>query len=157
MTSQTGKTTMSGWRRTALSGMASATLAAGLVFGVGSAPARADVLDDLAQEFSLGAGAGQVANLLKTSLKLRSMGIRPSKANYEEIQTALNYRPNQTRLIAALQDTVAYQAKTQAQMAAMQQQQGSSSSVVMGANQAPSSNGGIGIGGGPEINVPIAP
>jgi hypothetical protein len=112
-------------------------LALGLLIGVGPAPAQADVLDDLAQEYSMGAGAGQVANLLKATLKLRAQGYRPSNANLQEITEALDYRPNQKPLIEALTDTLAYQTKIKAQSQMISGSQ-NANSAVMGAGQMPS-------------------
>jgi hypothetical protein len=120
-----------------LSAIGSAILALGLLLGVAPAPAQADVLDDLAQEFSVGSGAGQVANLLKATLKLRAQGYRPSKANLQEITEALDYRPNQKPLIDALTDTLAYQTRIKAQSQMIQGGQ-NANSAVMGAGQMPS-------------------
>ena len=108
----------------------------GLALGAGPAPARADVLDDLAQEFSMGSGAGQVANLLKATLKLRAQGYRPSRANLDEITKALSYRPNQKPLIEALGDTLSYQQKIRAQSSILTAGQ-NANSAVMGAGQMP--------------------
>ena len=102
MTTQATRNTVTGWRRKFAGGLISAALAAGLGAGAGPAPARADVLDDLAQEFSVGSGAGQVANLLKGDPQAAGAGYRPSRANLDEITKALSYRPNQKPLIEAL-------------------------------------------------------
>ncbi len=102
------------------------------------ATAGGDVLDQLAQEYAIGSGGGQLSNLLKTSIKLRSMGFKPSKQYLDEIQTAMNYRPNQNPLIGALKDTIAYQQKIKAQMDILQQAQSkNANSAVMGAGQMP--------------------
>ena len=99
---------------------------------------QGDVLDQLAQDYAIGAGGGQLSNLLKTSLKLRSMGFKPTKQYYDEIQTAMQYRPNQNPLISALKDTIAYQQKIRAQMDILQQSQAkNANSAVMGAGQMP--------------------
>lgn len=119
---------------TATSGAASGTAASGT-----GAAASGDVLDQLAEQYAVGSGGGQLSNLLKMSLKLRAMGFKPSKANMAEIADAMAYRPNQIPLIGALKDTVAYQQKIRAQMEILQQyqkQQGANS-AVMGAGQMP--------------------
>ena len=153
MTSQTGKNRF-GWRRAVTSAVASSALAVGLMMGVGSATAHADVLDDIATDYYSGAGGGQVSNWIKESLHLRSMGFRPSKGNYQALQDALHYRPNEMPLIDALKETVAYQRKIQAQS------QQPSNPVVVGINQPdpnnPSAIGGFGVSGGPTVNQPIA-
>lgn len=136
MTTQATRNTVTGWRRKFAGGLISAALAAGLALGAGPAPARADVLDDLAQEFSVGSGAGQVANLLKATLKLRAQGYRPSRANLDEITKALSYRPNQKPLIEALGDTLSYQQKIRAQSSILTAGQ-NANSAVMGAGQMP--------------------
>ena len=98
-----------------------------------------DVLDQLAEEYAVGAGGGQLSNLLRMSLKLRAMGFKPSRPYLEEISTAMKYRPNQGPLISALKNTIAYQQKIRAQTQVLQQaqsQQGANS-AVMGAGQMP--------------------
>lgn len=154
MTSQSKKT-VSRWRRTA-AGVAGAGLAASLAMAIGTATAHADVLDDLAQQYSLGAGAGQVANLLNTSLKLRAQGFKPTQPYYDQITASLQYKPNQVPLINALKETIAFQQKEQSQA-----QPASSGGYTIGINQYDPSNpgvlggfgvqgpnGGIGIGNG---------
>ena len=114
-----------------------------------------DVLDLLAQEYAVGAGGGQLSNLLKMSLKLRAMGFKPSKPYLEEISAAMKYRPNQGPLISALKDAIAYQQKIRAQTQVLQQaqsQQGANS-AVMGAGQMP---GDSNPGGAPSPGVPAA-
>jgi membrane carboxypeptidase/penicillin-binding protein PbpC len=96
-------------------------LAVSLSLGFGTATANADVLDDLAQEYSLGAGAGKVSNLLKQALLLRSQGFIPKPADYEAIAAAVNRRPNQMALIEALSATVANQRSQQEKMAPQSQ------------------------------------
>ncbi len=123
-------------RKAVFSGLISAFLAVGLLFGAAAPRAHADVLDDLAQEYSIGAGAGQLANLLKASLQLRQQGFRPSKASYQAITNALDYRPNQKPLIEALSNAVSYQQKIKAQTAMISQGQ-NANSAVMGAGQMP--------------------
>ena len=132
---------MTSTRRTRglLRGITGAVVAIGLVFGP-AATASADVLDDLAEEYAVGSGGGQLSNLLKMSLKLRAMGFKPSKSNLAEIAEAMDYRPNQNPLISALKDTIAYQQKIKAQMEILQQYQQSQNgagNAVMGAGQMP--------------------
>ena len=116
----------------------------------GTTAAAGDVLDQLADEYTVGSGGGQLANLLKTCLQLRAMGFRPSKANLQEITAAMAYRPNQLPLIAALKDTIAYQGKVKAQMEILQQyQQNQANSAVMGAGQMPADSNPAALPGAP--------
>ena len=147
------------WLRGVRNGVAGLTIAVGLVLG-SAAPAHADVLDDLAQEYAVGSGGGQLSNLLKVSLKLRSMGFKPSKANLDELQQAMNYRPNQNPLINALKDTIAYQQKIKAQMEILQQYQQSQNgagNAVMGAGQMPADSNPAQIPGAPQSGAPAMP
>ena len=64
-------------------------------------------------DYDLGAGGGKLSNLIHDVLKLRAQGFRPSNANRAAIEQALEYRPNQTPLIEALEETLAYQRKQQ--------------------------------------------
>lgn len=101
---------------------------------------KGDALDQLAEEYAVGAGGGQLSNLLKTALKLRAMGYKPSKQYLDEIQKAMTYRPNQLPLIGALKDTIAYQQKLKAQMDVLtkaQSAQNGANSAVMGAAPMP--------------------
>jgi hypothetical protein len=68
----------------------------------------------IAQDYDTGAGGGQISQLIHSVLKLRAQGFKPSKGNTDAITKALDYRPNQTPLIEALKDTLAYQHKMQA-------------------------------------------
>ncbi|HEV7422202.1 MAG TPA: hypothetical protein VGO30_20505 [Mycobacterium sp.] len=158
MTSQTGRNT--GWRRAATGAVASGALAAGLMIGLGSGTASADVLDDIALQYDTGAGGGQVSQLVHTALKMRALGFVPSKGNMEDLQAALDKRPNQVPLVNALQDTVAFQKRNQARG---QQQQ---APMTIGINQYDPNNpgalGGFGVnpgGGAPGggINIPLGP
>ena len=126
------------WRRGVLNGIAGVAVAVGMVFG-STGIAQADVLDELADQYAIGSGGGQLSNLLKVSLKLRAMGYKPSKAYLDELTTAMSYRPNQNPLIEALKDTIAYQAKVKAQTEMLQQSQSqqNANSAVMGAGQMP--------------------
>jgi hypothetical protein len=86
----------------------------GLLMGVGSATANADVLDDIGAKYMEGAGGGQISNFAKEALTLRALGFKPSKGNLEALQAGWDYLPNQSRIVDALKDTVAYQRKLQA-------------------------------------------
>jgi len=142
----TGTHDRRGWRRGVLNGIAGVAVAVGMVFG-STAVAQADVLDDLAEDYAVGTGGGQLSNLLRISLKLRAMGYKPSKVYLDELTAAMEYRPNQNPLINALKDTIAYQAKIKAQTELLQtaQSQQNANSAVMGAGQMPAaSNPGTG-------------
>lgn len=103
-----------------------------------AAAVQGDVLDQLAEEYAVGSGGGQLSNLLRASLKLRAMGFKPSKQYLDEIKVAMAHRPNQLPLIGALKNTIAYQQKIQAQMQILQQAQAKNQNgAVMGAGAAP--------------------
>ena len=115
------------------------------------------MLSFIEQEYNVGAGGGQLSNLIKSVLKLRAQGVKPSKTNIAEIQNALQYRPNQKPLIEALQNTLGYQQKVFAQMQLLQQaQQRQQNNAVMGAGQMPS-DGAPTIGGNQAPAIPPAP
>ena len=141
-------------KNTLTAGVAATAIAFGLMFGFGAGTARADVLDDLAKEFTTAAGGGIVPDLLNKSLQLRQLGYRPTAAELGAIEKALGYRPNQTPLISALQATVAGQMK-QKNMA--ETLSGNNSPFTIGVNQYDPNNpggftagpNGIGVGGGP--------
>lgn len=119
-------------------GVAAGVAASAAAASAAAAVPQGDVLDQLAEEYAVGAGGGQLSNLLKTALKLRSMGFKPSKQYLDEIKQAMSYRPNQLPLIGALKNTIAYQQKIQAQMAILQQAQAKNANgAVMGAGAAP--------------------
>jgi hypothetical protein len=163
MTSQTSS--ISSWRRTVTGAVASGALAAGLLMGASVATAHADVLDDINQEYDTGAGGGQVSNLIHKAIKFRAMGYVPSKGNVTDLEAALAKRPNQTPLIEALQQTVAYQARNQARAQAPAKTPSTFGigQLPPGTQQGPTNpdDGGISIapGGGPAgpgaINVPL--
>ena len=130
MTLQTGNL-----RRAVTAALASSAMAVGLLMGIGSATALADPADPtptqpeispdmsadealaiIARDYDMGAGGGQLSTLIHEALKLRSLGFKASNANREAIAAALEKRPNQTPLIEALKETIAYQRKLQAQM-----------------------------------------
>jgi hypothetical protein len=188
MTLQTGKKRHD-WRRVLIGGVASGAMAASLLtgFGVSTAfaepgksctgeecaktdPAGADTapvmtadeaLAIIARDYDLGSGGGQLSTLIHDVLTLRAQGFKPSNANKEAITKALDYRPNQTPLIEALKETLAYQRKMQAlQENAVAPQQG----VNMGQTPLPPgvppdagnpNNTGIGLMPGTGITQPI--
>jgi hypothetical protein len=155
MTSQTSRNT--GWRRAITGTVASGALAAGLMIGLGSGTASADVLDDIAGQYDTGSGGGQVSQLVHTALKMRAMGFVPSKGNMDDLVAAMDKRPNQVPLVTALQNTVSFQKRNQ--MRGIQQQK----PVTIGINQfdptSPIGAPGLGIGGpsGGGINIPLGP
>lgn len=122
----------------AAGGAATTTAATGATTG--------DVLDQLADEYATGAGGGQLSNLLKVSLKLRSMGYKPSKQYLDELSAAMKARPNQLPLIGALKDTIAYQQKLKAQ-----------SEVLSNAQAAQGGGAAMGAGSAPGFGTPGAP
>jgi hypothetical protein len=102
-----------GWRRALTGAVASTALAAGLLI---SAPvSQADILDQIGEKYMAGEGGGQVSRFIEDSLRLRSMGARPSPANLAALQEGWDFLPNQSRLVSALQGTIAYQRKIMAQ------------------------------------------
>lgn len=133
MTSGSG---VHGWRRIVTGSVTGGALVLGLLVGAGVPVATADpaepttaadappaapqmtadeALAIVAKDYDTGAGGGQISQLIHEILTLRQQGYRPSNANREAITEALDKRPNQTPLIAALKSTVAYQRKLQAQ------------------------------------------
>jgi hypothetical protein len=80
------------------------------------------ILMAIHEQYRQGDGGGQISKLIDDAVKLRQQGFRPSNANAEALQDALDARPNQTPLVEALKSTIAYQRKLQAQqqMAAQQ-------------------------------------
>ena len=133
------------WRRTVGAALASTGLAVALALGSAPGMARADVIDDLAGEFTTAAGGGEVPTLLNQSLKLRAMGFQPTAGELAAIQDSLKYRPNQTPMIKALSATVGGQTHRmkQAQAAAGNQQQ----CCTVGINQYdPNNPGGVSAG-----------
>jgi hypothetical protein len=183
MTSQTGNNRR--WRRAVTGAVASSALAVGLMAGFAAptalaqpedpttptdtaptaeaeAPQTADeVLAIIQRDYDLGAGGGQLSNFIHEVLVLRSLGFMPSKANKDAIVEALDHRPNQTPLIEALKDTVAYQRKLQAQAANANSTPGG---FTAGINQLPPGvppdptnpdNTGVFIGPTGGINQPI--
>ncbi len=133
-----------------------ATAATAAAAAAASPASRGDVLDQLAEEYAVGSGGGQLSKLLKVSLKLRAMGFKPSKPYLDELTTAMSYRPNQNPLISALKNTIAYQQKIRAQTQLLQQAQSrqNAGSAVMGAGQMPGDSNPARAPGAPS---PVAP
>lgn len=118
-----------GWRRAFVGAVASAAVAAGLLTGLGSAPAFADpsteaasadgsapapmtadqALAIIATDYDTGSGGGQVSTLIHKVMSLRARGFRPSTSNQEAIVAALDKRPNQGPLVQALESTLNFQ------------------------------------------------
>jgi hypothetical protein len=140
------------WRRTV--GVALAGTGMALALALGSAPgmARADVLDDLANEFTTAAGGGEIPTLLNQSLKLRGVGFPATPGELAAIQDSEKYRPNQTPMIKALSAAV------QGQTHRMKQAQAGNppQCCTVGVNQYDPNNpgglsagpNGVGLGGG---------
>lgn len=134
--------------------------------GPGAGTARADVLDDIAHEYSTGTSGGQVSNLVRTSLQLRAKGAQVSSAQNDALKAALDKRPSQMPLINTLKSVIATQ--TQFLKAAQKPQQPVHIGIS-GTNGTNNPNGGppnvnpgpgIGVsgGGGQEIfnqNIPL--
>ncbi|HME49599.1 hypothetical protein [Mycobacterium sp.] len=167
MTTKGPTKTAFAWRRSTTAALASTGMAVMLMLGSSPGLARADVLDDLAKEFTTASGAGPVANLVNQSLRLRAMGFMPTKGELDSITQAETYRPNQTPLIKALQETVAGQAKLQQESQALG---GGQNQVGFGINQYDPNNpggltagpGGVNLGGGSNQYIigggkPVAP
>jgi hypothetical protein len=133
------------WRRTIGTALAGTGLAVALELGSPVGLARADVIDDLANEFTTAAGGGQVSNLVNQSLKLRAMGYKPTAAELAAVEDSEKYRPNQTPMISALKGAVAGQTHRMEQSQAAAKKGG----VSIGINQYdPNSPGGITAGPG---------
>ena len=100
-------------RRAAKGALASSAMAIGLLIGVGSAIAHADLLDDIGAKYMEGEGGGQISNYVQQALKLRAQGFRPSQTNMDDLQKGWDYLPNQSRLVDALKETIAFQHRLQ--------------------------------------------
>ena len=150
-------TSQNGWRRIA-GALAGGVIAGSLIAGIGaptafSAPADEQTTDTdapaaptmtadealaiIQQDYDTGAGGGQLSNFVHEVLVLRNLGFRPSNANKQAIVDALDKRPNQAPLIAALKQTVAYQRRIQAQQQAQQSQGGVQPGFQIGGAPAP--------------------
>ncbi len=140
------------WRRTVGVALAGTGMALALALGYAPGMARADVLDDLANEFTTAAGGGEIPTLLNQSLKLRGMGFPATPGELAAIQDSEKYRPNQTPMIKALSAAVQGQSHRMKQAQAGNSQQ----CCTVGINQYDPSNpgglsvgpGGVGLGGG---------
>jgi hypothetical protein len=139
---------LTGWKRTLAGALASTGLAVALTLGSTPATAHADVLDDLANEFTTAQGAGQIPALLNQSLKLRGAGYNLTNGETAAIQDALTRRPNQTPLINALKDAISGQTKRMKQNK-IAQSGGQQGPFSVGINQYdPNSPGGVTAGPG---------
>ncbi len=87
------------------------------------------ILQAIQEEYRQGDGGGQVSVLIDDAVKLRKLGFRPSNGNAMALADALAHRPNQTPLVEALKETIAYQRKLQARAA---QQAASSGGSIAG-------------------------
>jgi hypothetical protein len=131
------------WRRTVGAALAGTGLAVALALGSAPGMARADVLDDLANEFTTAAGGGEVSTLLNQSLRLRASGFLPTPGELAAIQDAEKYRPNQTPMIKALSAAVQGQTHRMKQAQAGNTQQ----CCTVGINQYdPNNPGGVSVG-----------
>lgn len=75
------------------------------------------VLSAIYEEYRQGDGGGQISTLIDDAMNLRRQGFRPSNGNAAALVDALDHRPNQTPLVEALKETIAYQRKLQARAA----------------------------------------
>ncbi|MCW2627086.1 hypothetical protein [Mycobacterium sp.] len=161
-TGQTGKQT-GNLRRAVTGAVASSAMVVGLLMGIGSATANADVLDDVGAKYMEGAGGGQISNFVKEALTLRGLGFKPSKSNLDALQAGWDYLPNQSRLVDALKETLAHQRKMQALQQNAKNPAQPGSGLGMGPTQPPGvppnpgdPNGGVSVGvPGNTINQPI--
>ena len=158
MTVQTGNL-----RRAVRGAVAGGAIAVGLLMGIGSATANADVLDDVGAKYMEGAGGGQISNFVKQALTLRALGFKPSKSNLDALQAGWDYLPNQSRLVDALKETLAHQRKLQAEVQNAKSPAQSGAGMGMGPAQPPGvppnpgdQNPGVSVGvPGATINQPI--
>lgn len=122
------------------------------------APMTADeALMIIHNEYNLGDGGGQLSTLIDDVMTLRAQGFKPSQANRDAIQDALDHRPNQTPLVEALKATLAYQRRLQAQQQMAAQSQGPIAGPVP---VVPPINGGTSHSNVPQnqapaINIPL--
>jgi hypothetical protein len=144
------KDTWLGWRRTIAAALAVTGLAVALTLGPAPGLARADVIDDLANEFTTASGGGEIPSLLNQSIKLRGAGFKPTNGELSAVEDSLKYRPNQTPMISALKAAVAGQTHRMAQAKAGNNNSGC---CTIGINQYnPYSPGGVTAGPG-GVNV----
>lgn len=146
--------------------LAAAGLSAALMFGPGVGTASADVLDDIAHEYSTGTSGGQVSNLVRTALQLRARGAQVSSSQNDALKAALDKRPSQMPLINSLKSVIATQSQF---LKAAQKPQQPVHIGITGTNGSNNPNGGppnvspgpgIGVsgGGGQQIfneNIPL--
>ena len=112
------------WRRSAAAALVGAALVSGLGVAAPAWAQPADTQSDqqptmtadqalaiVQRDYDLGAGGGQLSNLIHQVLAQRARGVKASPANRNAIVAALDKRPNQAPLIAALQETLIYQRK----------------------------------------------
>jgi hypothetical protein len=143
---------MTGWKRTVVGALASTGLAVAITLGSSPVTAHADVLDDLANEFTTAQGAGQIPSLLNQSLRLRGAGYNLTNGEMAAVQDAVTRRPNQTPLINALKDAVSGQTQRMKQNQ-IAQSAGKQGPIGFGINQYdPNSPGGITAGPG-GVNI----
>lgn len=72
-----------------------------------------EALSIIASSYDTGAGGGKLSQLIHSVLKLRAQGFYPSQGNRDAIVAALDKRPNQAPLIAALENTLSFQRRNQ--------------------------------------------
>lgn len=111
-------------------------------------------LAEIAATYDTGDGGGQISKLIHSVMLLRSQGFYPSKGNVIALQEGLDKRPNQGPIVAALEQTLAFQRRAQ-QRAAMAPQNpvnagigGNNGGMWMGPALGPT-------GGGPAVNIPL--
>lgn len=143
------------WRRTIRAALAGTGLAVALALGSAPGLARADVIDDLANEFTTASGGGEIPSLLNQAIKLRGAGFKPTNGELGAIEDSLRYRPNQTPMISALKAAVAGQTHRMAQANAGNNKGG----YTIGINQYnPNSPGGVTAGpGGVDVGGGATP
>jgi hypothetical protein len=133
-------------------GAALAGLAVALALGSAPGTARADVIDDLSNEFTLASGGGEIPSLLNQAVKLRNAGFKPTTGELNAISDSLKQRPNQTPMINALKAAVAGQTHRMAQANAANNNNNSGCCTI-GINQYnPYSPGGVTAGPG-GVNI----
>ena len=148
------KDTRPTWRRTIGAALAGTGLAVALALGSAPGLARADVIDDLTNEFTAASGGGEIPSLLNQTIKLRAAGFKPTNGELGAIEDSLKYRPNQTPMINALKAAVAGQTHRMAQAKAANNN--NNGCCTVGINQynpyspggVTAGPGGVGLGGG---------
>lgn len=138
------------WRRSAAAALVGAALVSGLGVAAPAWAQPADTQSDqqptmtadqalaiIQRDYDLGAGGGQLSNLIHQVLALRARGVKASPANRDAIVAALDKRPNQAPLIAALQETLIYQRKQIARAGVQAPAQGAPPVATPGSPLAP--------------------